>query len=265
MKVTVIIPTYKPDYTLYECLKSLEEQVISLSEFECILILNGEREPYESEIREYISTSPLNINCIYTPEKGVSNARNIGIKQASGEYLTFIDSDDWVSESYLLGLLAETNENQMALADVRCFDVTYKSYFNDYLGKRYESLEPGVLYPHVKIRSYFSTPWGKLIPADVCRKFAFNEQFDFGEDGLFMFSVEPYLPQGVKATVDVVYYRRCVPESLSRNKRSKRKIISNQMNLLMEYWKIYLKNISLYNFNFFMLRNLAILSHIIRK
>lgn len=265
MQISVIIPTYKPDYTLYECLDSLAKQTLSLDEFEVVLVLNGEHNPYEQEIQHYLGNSPLKAQYIYSSEKGVSNARNIGIGHATGDYLTFIDSDDWVSESYLSGLLAETNENQMALADVRCFDVTYKSYFNDYLGKRYESLEPGVLYSHVKIRSYFSTPVGKLIPADVCRKVAFNEQFDFGEDGLFMFSVEPYLPQGVKATVDVVYYRRCVPESLSRNKRSKRKIISNQMNLLMEYWKIYLKNISLYNFNFFMLRNLAILSHIIRK
>lgn len=262
IRLSVIIPVYNGEEYLRQCLDSICCQ--TFADWECILIDDGSMDNSGKICDEY-GEKDCRFRVIHQENGGVSAARNIGIGHATGDYITFIDSDDWVSESYLLGLLAETNENQMALADVRCFDVTYKSYFNDYLGKRYESLEPGVLYPHVKIRSYFSTPVGKLIPADVCRKVAFNEQFDFGEDGLFMFSVEPYLPQGVKATVDVVYYRRCVPESLSRNKRSKRKIISNQMNLLMEYWKIYLKNISLYNFNFFMLRNLAILSHIIRK
>ena len=120
-------------------------------------------------------------------------------------------------------------------------------------------------YPHTKIRSYFSTPVGKLIPAEIAKKNSFNRKFDFGEDGLFMFSSAPYLPLGIKAGADVVYYRRCVSGSLSRKKRSRKKIVSNQLKLLFEYWKIYLKNITGYNVIFFMYRNLAILSHIIKK
>ena len=105
VKISVIIPTYKPDYTLYECLDSLNNQSFDKNQFEILLILNGDRHPYEQEISNYISTSLLKINYFYCSEKGVSNARNFGIKVANGEYITFIDSDDWVSENYLDGLL----------------------------------------------------------------------------------------------------------------------------------------------------------------
>ena len=62
-KISVIIPTYTPKDYLWECLGSLENQTLSKDEFEVILVLNGEREPYESLIRkklpEYSFTSTL--------------------------------------------------------------------------------------------------------------------------------------------------------------------------------------------------------------
>lgn len=51
-KISVIIPTYAPKDYLWECLGSLENQTLSKDEFEVILVLNGEREPYESLIRK---------------------------------------------------------------------------------------------------------------------------------------------------------------------------------------------------------------------
>ena len=264
MKISVIIPTYKPDYTLYECLNSLSRQTLSIDEFEVVLILNGEQNPYEQDIQNYLSNSPLKVQYIYSSEKGVSNARNIGIEHASGDYITFVDSDDWVSENYLSGLLEKTNNSQMALADVKCFDVETNTYFADYLGKRYESLCSDILYPHLKIRSYFSTPVGKLIPFESCQQARFSTKYDFGEDGLYMFSIEPYLPLGGKAEEDVIYYRRCVPGSLSRKRRRKMAVLFNQFGLLLDYWKIYLKGITRYNVIFFIFRNLAILSHFLK-
>ena len=141
MKISVIIPTYKPDYTLYECLDSLSRQTLSMNEFEVILILNGEQQPYEQEIQQYLNNSPLKIQYIYSLEKGVSNARNIGIKHATGDYITFIDSDDWVSENYLAGLLEKTNNSQMALAKVQRFDDLSKQISNIYLTQLYDSLD----------------------------------------------------------------------------------------------------------------------------
>lgn len=261
-KLSVIVPVYNGEKNLRQCLNSILYQ--TFFDWECILIDDGSTDSSGTFCDEYARKDSRFV-VIHQENSGVSTARNVGIVHATGEYITFIDADDWVSENYLLGLLTKTNENQMALADVSCFDVTQKMYFKDYLGKRYESLESEILYPHTKIRSYFSTPVGKLIPVKIAKKNSFDINFDFGEDGLFMFSVEPYLPPGTKSVANVVYYRRCVSGSLSRKKRSRKKIVSNQLKLLIEYWKIYLKNITSYNVVFFMYRNLAILSHIIKK
>jgi glycosyltransferase involved in cell wall biosynthesis len=126
IKISVVIPTYKPDYTLYEWLESLKKQTLNCEMFEVIIVLNGDKKPYEEEINNYIKTSTLNINFVYAEEKGVSNARNVGIKLAKGEYITFIDSDDWISENYLLGLLENTNNSHFVFANVQCYNVDTK-------------------------------------------------------------------------------------------------------------------------------------------
>lgn len=263
MKISVIIPTYNPDYTLYECLDSLNKQTLDYDKFEVCLILNGDQFPYENEILEYMKNSKVKINYFYTSEKGVSNARNIGINNAKGEYITFIDSDDWVSDDYLLGLLEITNDEQMALAKIKCYNVVDKVFFDDYLGNLFDSLIIGKKYSHKKIKSYFSVPYGKLLLLKDVKEFSFSKKFSYGEDALYMFSIEPYLPKGVKSNEDVIYFRRCTENSLSRIKRSRKEIIKIHLLLLKEYWIIYLKNMKKYNILFFINRNLAILKHII--
>ncbi|MBQ8385725.1 MAG: glycosyltransferase family 2 protein [Spirochaetaceae bacterium] len=263
MKITVIIPTYKPDYTLYECLDSLSRQTLSVDEFDVVLILNGEQHPYEQEIQHYLNNSPLKIQYIYSLEKGVSNARNIGIKHATGDYITFIDSDDWVSENYLTGLLEKTNGSQMALAKVQRFDDLSKRTTDIYLTQLYDSLDSNGIYNHIRVKSYFSVPFGKLLPTVICKKTSFSRKFDYGEDGLFMFSMEPDLPVGVKASEDVIYFYRFKENSLSNKTRNRGTIIKTHIFLLCEYWKLYLSKSTRYNLFFFINRNLAVLKHII--
>ncbi|MFR2976561.1 MAG: glycosyltransferase family 2 protein [Segatella copri] len=62
-KISVIIPTYAPKDYLWECLGSLENQTLSKDEFEVILVLNGEREPYESLIRKKLPEYSFTAHC----------------------------------------------------------------------------------------------------------------------------------------------------------------------------------------------------------
>ena len=101
MKISVIIPTYKPQAYLWECLDSLCGQTFPKSDFEVILVLNGCCEPYDGLIKEYITGHPeMQWNYIQTDKGGVSNARNIALSEAKGEYIAFVDDDDYFSESY---------------------------------------------------------------------------------------------------------------------------------------------------------------------
>lgn len=79
MKISIIIPTYKPDYYIWECLDSIKEQTLDKELFEVLIILNGEKEPYYNNILNYIRKNDLlNFKIVYTEKPGVSNARNIG-------------------------------------------------------------------------------------------------------------------------------------------------------------------------------------------
>lgn len=72
MRVSVIIPTYKPQAYLWECLKTIERQTFSKADFELILVLNGCKEPWKSQIDEYISQNmqTTNVNFINTEQGG---------------------------------------------------------------------------------------------------------------------------------------------------------------------------------------------------
>ena len=74
MDISVIVPTYKPQYYLWECLDSLKAQTFPRSDFEILLVLNGCCEPYKSKIEEYLLMNMMrNVRLIQTDQPGVSN------------------------------------------------------------------------------------------------------------------------------------------------------------------------------------------------
>ena len=110
-KISVIIPTYAPKDYIWECLDSFENQTLPKEEFEVILVLNGEKEPYESLIRKKLTTYSFNSTLLYSTPNGVSRARNLGMEKAQGTYICFIDDDDWVSDNFLEELLSKACDN----------------------------------------------------------------------------------------------------------------------------------------------------------
>mgnify|MGYP000013529029 CR=1 FL=1 len=91
-KISVIIPTYAPKDYLWECLGSLENQTLSKDEFEVILVLNGEREPYESLIRKKLPKYSFASTLLYSTPNGVSRARNHGMEKAQDRKSTRLNS-----------------------------------------------------------------------------------------------------------------------------------------------------------------------------
>ena len=92
---------------MWQCLDSLNAQTLDKRLWEVIIVLNGCSEPWETEIKQYIQSRHLtNARLIQTDEGSVSNARNIGLDQAKGEYIAFLDDDDYVSPTYLEALAA---------------------------------------------------------------------------------------------------------------------------------------------------------------
>jgi glycosyltransferase involved in cell wall biosynthesis len=92
-KITVVIPVYNAEQYLTECVQSLIKQ--TLQECEFIFVDDGSRDGSRTILERY-RREDGRIRVIYQENRGVSAARNVGISVAKGEYIGFVDADDWV-------------------------------------------------------------------------------------------------------------------------------------------------------------------------
>ncbi len=100
-KISVIIPIYNTEKYLSKCVSSVINQ--TYKNIEIILIDDGSTDRSLNICKKF-SKNDDRIKVIYEENKGVSYARNMGIKNSTGEYITFIDSDDFIDENMLLNL-----------------------------------------------------------------------------------------------------------------------------------------------------------------
>ena len=96
--ISIIVPVYNAEKYLRRCIDSILSQ--SFTDFELILIDDGSTDLSPQICDEYASRDNR-IKLIYKKNAGVSAARNDGLDIAQGEFITFVDSDDWVDERYL--------------------------------------------------------------------------------------------------------------------------------------------------------------------
>lgn len=250
MRISVIIPTYKPQAYLWECLDSMVAQTFPKEEFEVILVLNGCTEPYKSDIERYISTkmAGMNVQFIHTEQGGVSNARNIGLDAAKGEYIAFIDDDDYVSPAYLEELYKAASPDTISLCYPYAFNDGLASKQIEYvITNQYKQVAHKGKQPYLRARKFFSGPWMKLIPMSFIQGRRFNPRFRNGEDSLFMFLVSNQFKYVDFTSRNAVYYRRYRTNSAVFIKRKRTDLILNSMRMINYYLRIYFSRPFEYN------------------
>ena len=264
MKISVVIPTYKPQEYIFECLDSLHIQTFDRTQFEILIVLNGCNQPYYSMIEKYMSekNSVGNYRLIQTDKGGVSNARNIGIMSAVGEYVCFLDDDDVISKSYLDDLYKNSSPTTIALSNALSFTDTIDDTSSYYISNAYNALKKGENLSINKARSFFSGPVYKLIHRSMLEGILFNEKFKNGEDSLFMFEISKGISSVRLCSPETIYYRRIRNNSATTRKRLLGEKITNSLKLGIEYSKIYFRNPLQYNFGFYLTRMLATVKNI---
>lgn len=98
--LSVVMPMFNSEQTIIKALDSLNKQLDK--DLELILIDDGSTDDSYDIAKNYLNDSDLKYNIIKTDNKGQSIARNLGIDKAQGEYLLFLDSDDYIDESLIL-------------------------------------------------------------------------------------------------------------------------------------------------------------------
>ena len=256
MKVSVIIPTYKPGDYLRECLIALDNQTLDHSLFEVLLVLNGSKEPYMTQIETLTKGHP-NLICrlIYSEMNGVSLARNIALDEARGEYLCFIDDDDLVTSNYLEELLAVVAHDTVALSNVCAFDDGDKTQRPIYISRDFKEGKKDV--PFIAARRYFYVCWGKLIHSDIVKNRRFDVSLKNGEDCQFMLQISDCVEKVNFTGSNVKYMYRQRSNSAFYVNNSAWYHFSNMLIRFYKATKVYIARPMSYSFRFYVTFMLA--------
>ena len=212
--VSVIVPVYNVGNYIGRCIDSILKQ--DYNELEIILIDDGSTDNSGVICDDYAKTDDR-IIVIHTENRGVSSARNEGLKIATGEYVAFIDGDDWVDEKFI-GILVDlilTSKSDMAICSMLyCYDKNPQTSF--LYTDNYEIFGQKEIFSKIllseKIGGFLSN---KLFKKSLIRTFM-NENIHMSED--FVFCAE-YLKNITKvAFIDLPLYYYFQRNILDRKK-----------------------------------------------
>ena len=132
VKVSIVVPCFNMEDKISKCLNSLANQ--TLKDIEIIVVNDASTDNSESEISKYCSIDPRIklINHVVNKRRG--GARNTGINHSRGEYIGWVDADDWVDEK-----MFEYLYNAAKLVDA---DIAQCNYFNQYPDGKFSRIEP---------------------------------------------------------------------------------------------------------------------------
>lgn len=119
-KISIIVPVYNTEKYLIKCIQSILFQ--SFTDFELLLINDGSNDNSGAICDQY-AANDTRVRVFHKENGGVSSARNVGLENAKGEWITFVDSDDWLGHNYLRSLIAHSNAD-MVMTSFNCVGKT---------------------------------------------------------------------------------------------------------------------------------------------
>lgn len=182
MKVSIIVPCYSVASKLTRCVRNLLAQ--TFTDWELILVDDGSTDN-TWDICNSFTKNNAHIHAVHKENGGVSSARNAGIEIAKGEFITFIDADDYVKPDYLQKLV-EGQEADLVLCGFRSstgIDFTPEPQYliGDDLSKNIQAI--------VENDYLLYSPWCKLFRRDIIQKHQhrFDPEIRLGEDTIFCY------------------------------------------------------------------------------
>lgn len=232
-KVSVIVPVYNVEKYLIKSLDSLVNQ--TLKDIEIIVVNDGSTDNSKKIIEIYKEKYQDKIKYLEKPNGGLSDARNFGIPHATGEYIAFLDSDDYVE--------LDTYEKMYNKAKEENADMVECDFIWEYPDKR--KIDNGIIYNGKKEMLTYArvVAWNKLIKRDLLEKYKI--EFPKGlryEDVEFFYKMVPYYNKVSFVKEPLIHYiQRESSISKVQNERTKEifEVLDNVIN--------YYKNKNLYN------------------
>ena len=179
--ISVIVPVYNAEKTLRRCVDSILSQ--EFHDFELLLIDDGSKDGTPEICDEY-AENDKRVRVFHKENGGVSSARNVGLDNAQGEWVTFIDSDDMISCDYLDGVI-EHNEDIIIKGYKKIFGKTITEFLStkDIISDSFPSFVSLYI-----TSSLFRAPWAKFFRKTLIDNLRFLSDMKIGEDAWFVFN-----------------------------------------------------------------------------
>ena len=233
--ISAIIPTYKGEKYISKLLDSLINQNMDFNLFEAIFIVNGELDSTPDIIEKYRKNNP-EVNIILTEsEKGVCNARNVGIKLASRKYCIFIDDDDYISNNYFKELYKYVKPNRIVLGTFYDIDEDTGEVINSYMTPQLLKNSGIVENPYNLIKDAIAITTNKIIPTVNVKNSKFNPELTNGVDIAYYANFYPendFEFYVVDKDIEANYYRLWRRGSISRQNLSYEFNINNRLKVI---------------------------------
>lgn len=215
--LSIIIPVYNAEKHLQDCLDSCINQDFSHEEYEIICVNDGSTDNSASILSNY-EKNYQNIVVVNQSNSGASSARNNGIKKAKGDYVWFVDSDDFIPAGFIKNIhdTYYCEKYDMILFGAYAFVESFSA-------EETEQHIKGTLRPNQAIQSIYITR--RLIRKSYLEShnILFHEKITYGEDALFDYMIYMNRPK-VAVFDELGYFYRIHSGSIMRNKSRESKI-----------------------------------------
>ena len=239
-EISIIVPVYNTERNINHCIDSILAQ--TFTDFELLIIDDGSTDKSGNICYEYYEKD-TRIRIFHQRNKGVSCARNLGIENASGEYVIFVDSDDWL-EIDALNILMNKKK-----ADLVFYGSTFHYSSNNqvlyspkpciYNGS--QEIQEGIidLINNSKYPDYLGFTWNKLFKLKLLQEYniRFVKKLSCREDEVFTFSYA-YHCKNIITLPDIIYNYRVSDTGLTRMENTKKEFYLLS-NAYMSCWEFY--------------------------
>ena len=228
MKVSVIVPVYNVEEYLEKCLDSLAHQ--TLKDMEVIIVNDGSPDNSQKIIDKYVKKYS-NMHGYIKENGGLSDARNYGLKYVNGEYIAFLDSDDYVSLDMYEKMYEKAKENDydLVLCDINYIYPDKVLRVNSGVNTDTEDIKKTYLTIH-------PAAWNKIFKRDLFNNKIYFKRGVWFEDVEFIYRMLPYVKK-----IGVIHetYNQYIQREGSITNTINRKIYDyiDNMNGVVDYYK----------------------------
>ena len=231
-KVSIIVPVYNVEKYIDKCVRSLLHQ--DYKNIEVILVDDGSPDNSGAIIDE-LKAEDNRIVTIHQNNKGVSSARNAGLSVATGEYVTFVDGDDWIVANYVTYFVKLMEESGCDIAMNKNNYSTNQGISSDncYVISSEKAIE------WIYLGNIFVAVWNKMYRRSILERnnVRFNEEIWYGEGMLFNIELLQYT-KNVAIGEKSVYHQTFNPDSAMRKFNLKSNLCGiKSLELQKEAWK----------------------------